>query len=267
MMKMDTLEALFAGAWHRYKERFWTLIWIFVGPSVIFFLGQLLLGEKAPSTSTATWGALFSIVGSLASLIASLALINALAHGTDIMTSYRVGLKLFWAAAWICILELLAVAGGFVLLIVPAIMLGIGLMFATYALVVEDKRGMQALLESREYVKGYWWAVLGRILLLGIIFSFLLALLYAPSMLLFGMVVGTVVYFVLFLCFTTFGTCYTFGMYENLRRLKAGTTGASGAASPPAAQSGRKFLLVCITVGVIAILAVIISATYFALGG
>ncbi len=266
MMKMDTLDALFAGAWRRYKERFWALIWIFFGPSVIFFLGQLLLTGKTTSASAGAWGEIFSIVGSIASLIASLALINALAHGTDVVTSYRVGLKLFWAAAWICILEILAIAGGFVLLIVPAIILGIGLMFATYVLVVEDKHGMQALLESKEYIKGYWWAVVGRVILLGILFGFLLALLYVPSVVLFGLLTGTVVYFVLFLCFTTFGTCYAFTIYENLRRLKAGTAGAAGAANP-AAKSGRKFLLVCITVGAVAVLALVILAIYFARGG
>lgn len=225
---MDPLGALFAGAWRRYKERFWTLVWIFLVPSALLLLGQLILaGGRNPTNAAAGGifslaGGLLAFAGSIISVVASLALINALAHGTDFATSYRVGLKLFWSGIWLAILVMVAVAGGFILLIVPGIILAIGFMFTNYALVVEDKRGMQALLRSRQYVRGYWWAVLGRGLLAGAIFVAGMLLIYLPSFLILGAVGGAVVYLVLIVCYSAFSVCYTYEMYENLRRIKAG---------------------------------------------
>jgi len=42
--------------------------------------------------------------------------------------------------------------------------------FAHYILIAEDIRGRDALLKSRQYVKGKWWAVFGRFLLLALIY-------------------------------------------------------------------------------------------------
>ena len=151
------------------RSVFWTLIWIFLPPGVLLLLGQLLLQGGTPSRLIA--GSILSLIGSIVSIPASLALINAVAHGTDFAMSYRVGMKLFWPAIGIIFLNLFAVIGGYILLIVPGIMLSIALMFGSYALVVEDKRGMRALAQSRNYVSGYWWAVLGRTMLLGGIFT------------------------------------------------------------------------------------------------
>lgn len=242
---MDPLGALFAGSWRRYAERFWTLIWIFFVPSILFLTGQLLLQGKTHSWAVA--GGLVSFIGSLVSIPASLALVNAVAHGTDFAASYRVGLKLFWPAVLISILNILAVLGGFVLLVVPGIILSIGLMFANYVLVVEDKRGMNALTASRDYVKGYWWAVLGRCLLLGAVFLGVVLLVYFPLALLLGKAIGAALYFAFVLCFSAFGVCYTYELYGNLRRLKAGVAAAAG---------GRKFLFVCMAMAVAALLIV-----------
>ncbi|MGC9968678.1 MAG: hypothetical protein ABSC29_03030 [Minisyncoccia bacterium] len=245
---MDPVGALFTGAWRRYGERFWTLVWIFFIPSILLLLGRLFLEGGTPPRILV--GGILSLIGSLVSIPASLALVNALAHGTDFTMSYRVGLKLFWPAVWICILDALAVVGGFALLIVPGIILSVALMFANYTLVVEDKRGMHALMQSRGYVKGYWWAILGRGILLGAIFLGVLLLVYLPLALLLGKTIGNVIYLVLLLCFTAFGVCYSYEMYANLRRLKAG-------AMEEAVKGKNGFLKVCMAVGVLVVLVIL----------
>ena len=249
---MDPVGALFAGAWRRYGERFWTLVWIFLVPSILFLLGRLLLEGETPTRVFV--GGVSLLIGSLVSVPASLALINAIAHGTDFAMSYRVGLKLFWPAVWICILDVLAVAGGFMLLIVPGIILSIALMFANYALVVEDKRGMRALTQSREYAKGYWWAIVGRNILLGAIFLGMLFFVYLPLALLLGKAIGAAIYLVLFLCFTTFAVCYTYEMYANLRRLRAGM-------AEEEAKNRSGLLKICMVVGILAALALLFAIT------
>lgn len=271
---MDPVGMLFSGAMRRYQECFWTLAWIFLVPGVFLIVGQLLSESKSFAAVAA--GGIVSFVGTLASLVASLAMVNALAHGTDFAASYRVGLKLFWAEVLIGILTILALIGGSVLLVVPGIMLGIALTFASYTLVVEDRHGMHALVASRKYVKGYWWAVVGRTLLLALIFIAMMALIYAPILTLLGRVAGAVVYLVLLVCYAPFSTCYTYGMYENLRRLKmeavaAEGTGATGtgAAGTPVEVTKEKdtFLKICIVIGVIVALAIIIFVAIGARSG
>ena len=243
---MDPLRTLFANAWQRFAARFWVLIWIFFIPGALLVAGRLLSGRAGAGVRTVTAGGILSFIGTVVSIIASLAIINALAHGTDFKSSYRVGVKLFWAALWISILNVLVVVGGLVLLIVPGIILAVGLAFSNYALVIEDRRGFSALMQSREYVRGYWWAVVGRALLVTLIFFAALLIIYAPALLILGQAIGSVVYLVLLLCFTAFSMSYTYEIFENLRRQKPARRAA------PVAE-GKRFLIVCFSVGIIAV--------------
>lgn len=66
------------------------------------------------------------------------------------------------------LLSLLCIA-----LIVPGIIFGVYWMFAQAAVVFTGKRGMQALRYSKALVKGRWWSVLGRFVILGIAYVIL----------------------------------------------------------------------------------------------
>lgn len=70
----------------------------------------------------------------------------------------------FFGLIWLYILSGLVVWGGFILLIIPGIIVSVYLYMAQYAFVAEDMRGMQALRRSHELVSGYWWAIAGRLL-------------------------------------------------------------------------------------------------------
>ena len=59
-------------------------------------------------------------------------------------------------------------AWGFVFLI-PAIIFGVYYMFASYVLVIENKRSFSAMERSYDLVHGFWWPAFGRIILLGFI--------------------------------------------------------------------------------------------------
>lgn len=63
----------------------------------------------------------------------------------------------------------LIVLAGTVLLILPGIYLAICYAFAAWVYVLEGKKGMDALRESKSLVSGRWWAVFGRFVLFGII--------------------------------------------------------------------------------------------------
>lgn len=73
-------------------------------------------------------------------------------------------------------MEMLILSAGFVLLIIPGIVLAILFLFSQFVLVEEEYRGLNALMISREYIKGYAWSVFGRLLLLGALLASLVAI-------------------------------------------------------------------------------------------
>lgn len=85
----------------------------------------------------------------------------------------------FWPYLWLTILTTVFILLWSLLLIIPGIIASIFYSFAIYALFFDDKRGMKAIKRSVQLVKGYWWAIFGRLLVLGIlvwIFSVIISL-------------------------------------------------------------------------------------------
>ena len=107
----------------------------------------------------------------------------------------------------VSILVALVSFGGMIIFIIPGIIVGIMIMFAVFVLVNEDTRGIDALIKSREYVRGHWWPIFGRVLLIGLIFF---ALSIIPLL---GALIS-----ILFL--TPFMMVYMFIMYKNLKEIK-----------------------------------------------
>jgi|GEM_PF-3961646 len=70
---------------------------------------------------------------------------------------------------WIGILVAASVIGGTILFIIPGIVMGIALTFTGWIYLVEDKRGFEALQQSRKYAYLRMWGILGRAFLAGII--------------------------------------------------------------------------------------------------
>ena len=196
-MQLDSLGVLFSNSWQRYQKRFLTLVSIYLPPLVMVGIGKLLLLQ--PAFPDLMLGALLSFLGSLLSIAASIGMLVSVGKGTDFIESYRAGFRWFWAYIWVVILVDLALIGGFIMLIVPGILLSFQLALSVYVLVLEEQRGMQALWQSREYTKGYWWVFVGRCLLFLLIAGALLLVIYLPFKLLLGDAAGWLAYGVLFL--------------------------------------------------------------------
>lgn len=60
---------------------------------------------------------------------------------------------------WISIISTLIILGGTLLLIIPGIIFSVWYMFGNVALVLDGKKGMAALKESKRLVRGRWWQV------------------------------------------------------------------------------------------------------------
>ncbi|MBX4201099.1 hypothetical protein KW786_03145 [Candidatus Parcubacteria bacterium] len=108
---------------------------------------------------------------------------------------------------WAMLLKGLMVLGGFILLVVPGIIFSVWFLLAKYAFVVEGKKGLQASWRSKELVKGYWWPVVGRLLVFGV-----LAMLIS--------FIPRVGQFINMLFVVPFGIFYMYAIYEDLKKIK-----------------------------------------------
>src|SRR5581483_10750529 len=213
--KLNPIGQLFAGTWARLRERFAVAVGIFLEPTVFLVLGQLLDIRHTPAADILS--IVIHLIAIIFSLLASLALI-ALFGGpaaTDFAGAYQRAFQFFWPSVWIAILTMLAVGGGTILLIVPGIMLAVQLVFSNYALVLEHRYGMGALTQSRAYIKGYWWAFVGRSLLLILLIMVAMLVILIPLTVLLGAVAGSILYGIFLLFITPFSVAYQYDIFNN----------------------------------------------------
>jgi len=192
-VKIMGIGELLDKAWQIFKERFWNLLGIMLLPTltgIIIILILLIAGAGG-----AFFGGLFSGLAGKSGTFNPTALLGSL--GVGLLISFIVGALVvmfitYWSQlaliaeavsiqkigvfeayrltkgkilkAWgLAFLSGLILFGASLLFIIPGIILSLYFSFALYILIAEDTGGMKALLKSKEYIKGHWWAVAGRI--------------------------------------------------------------------------------------------------------
>ena len=189
--QLPGVQELLAETWNKFKQAWLKLLAISLIPTAIFLAIGLVVGAGAfftvvPSalggslSSGAVWGIVaVGIIALIAVIViqtwASLAgiyLANNIENTTVKQAFTAVRSKIF--KAWgVMLLSTLIIWGGMLAIVIPGIILGVWLTFAVFVVVNEDIRGLKAIIKSREYVRGYWWKVLWRMmapsLLLGLI--------------------------------------------------------------------------------------------------
>jgi hypothetical protein len=76
---------------------------------------------------------------------------------------YREAARLLGPFVWVSVLQVLAIAVGAVLLVVPGVLAYVWLYFSQYVLIFEGRRGWAALLRSRDLMRGSFFRVALRI--------------------------------------------------------------------------------------------------------
>jgi hypothetical protein len=121
-------------------------------------------------TSTGGGVAAASVLVSLLALLIQVVLIGAIAWAVatslvgrepDVGESYRFGYRRFWTILLVGVLYVLVVFVGFIALIVPGIILAVRFSVAVPAVVVERRRGTDALSRSWNLTRGRSWSVFG----------------------------------------------------------------------------------------------------------
>jgi len=187
-------------AFQLYRRHWRTLLAIAAVVVVPLTLLQYLLGDLVRTqgettrngvvVETATWSVgIAGLVAALAGLLMYLVLTGAITRavaaevaGEDpsVEQSYRFGFVRLGSVLLVSVLVGLATVGGLILFVIPGIYIGVRLAVSIQALVVEGRRGTQAMGRSWSLVGGHWWHAFGTLLVAALLTGVVNAVITAP---------------------------------------------------------------------------------------
>jgi hypothetical protein len=186
-------------AFQLYRRHWRTLFAIAAVVVVPLTLLQYLLGDWIRSRgevtsyqqiSTATWAVgAAGLVAGLAGILMYLVLTGAITRAVaaevagqvpSVEESFRFGFHRLGAVLLVSVLVGLATIAGFILFIIPGIWIGVRLAVSVEALVVEGRRGTQAMGRSWELVGGHWWHAFGALVVAGLLTGVVNAVITSP---------------------------------------------------------------------------------------
>jgi hypothetical protein len=150
--------------------------------------GQQL--QDPAEVSTSFWAvASASLLATLVGLLLYQALTGAITRtiatevagqDLDLEQSYRFGFARLGPVLVVSVLVGLATVAGLIVFIIPGIYIGVRLAVSTQALVIEGKRGTQAMRRSWDLVGGHWWHAALTVLVAGLLTAVVNAVITAP---------------------------------------------------------------------------------------
>ena len=130
-------------------------------------------------------GLVAALAGILMYLVLTGAITRAVAaevagQDSSVEQSYRFGFHRLGSVLLVSVLVGLAIIGGLILFIIPGIYIGIRLCVSIEALVVEGRRGTEAMGRSWGLVGGHWWHAFGTVVVGGLLTGIVNAVITAP---------------------------------------------------------------------------------------
>jgi hypothetical protein len=215
--KLIGIGNLFEKTWDVFKRRVGTLIALYLLtialvliPVGFFILIAYLISLALPGTTEALIVA-GSVVGATAGIIAGCwgfgAFFCAVADDRlSIRDALEKGGQKIWPFIWLFSLLGYIVPGGFLLFFIPGVLFMVWFAFAVFILPNDDEKGMNAVLKSKEYVKGYWFDIFGRLFII-----------WLASV---GVGMIPVLGLILSIMFFPFEMIYVYLVYEDLKSVK-----------------------------------------------
>lgn len=157
-------------AFELFKKRAWGLYGVILIPMIALIIGILIIGIASFvfGLVAGLYAALIVtplvIIGIVLALYlfiwAQLASYYYVANeGVKVIDSYKLTKDSLKDYIWLIMISSLVVMGGFLLLIIPGIIVSLWVMFAVFVFVAEKEKGMNSLLRSYSYTKGRWFAI------------------------------------------------------------------------------------------------------------
>ena len=227
--KMRGAREIMADALEIYRHRLGTFILFLIFPAIVFgalfaawFLLLALFGLVGGTSTSQQYGLpiiAITIICVLAFVVLNIPIIPAeiynLAQPENIgfKRSYAAGWKFLKSYLWLMVLLFFVLFGGFIMLIVPGILMLVWLSQWSFALVIDNEHGLSALTRSREYVRGRWGATAWRL-------AFFSLLVYLVQLVI-RSVPGALALpldFIVSVFAGSFGIIYLYAVYKELRR-------------------------------------------------
>ena len=217
MNSLISVKELFSRSLSLYMDKFWVLVKL-LSIDVVAFLCVIPFGvgmvwsiSRYHNLLALVLFLLFCVAIIIASIVVILVQIGMMLavkeHNLTIAEYLQRGWTILASFVWVSFLVGIVVAVGFVLFIIPGILFSVWFSLTKYAMVFSGKKGWAAAQESKKLVQGYWWAVFGRFLLLGLVSMIISFIPMIGSLLnIFFMVPFTVI--------------YVYFIYEDLKMIK-----------------------------------------------
>ena len=186
--KVIPLGQLFKKSFENYSDKFKILtkisalsflVWIISIPFIGVFIAlnfKFLFEYGALNLVRILIGGAFLLIGVLLAIILEIWIFSTLFYALkqgDNNTKLKEVMSQGWqnlaSFFWVGFLRGVIVLLGFICFIVPGIVFSIWFSFAPYVFIFEGKKGFEALKRSKELVKGKWWPIFWRIVIVMVI--------------------------------------------------------------------------------------------------
>lgn len=246
-MQLISAWDLIVKSWQLFAKNYKTMlgiaVWLFI-PIMVFSLISFF-GEN---NTMAFLMILFMAITIVISVWISIVLIETANkfyrnESPDVGKLYKTSWSKFWPLVWVSILVTLAIIGGLILLIIPGIIFGVWFSFSYYYLILENKKGAEALKLSKQLVQGKWWAVLWRWLATTVFYGIIIAAILGIVMAIISIFIqpqtlaGDIIYVtinnLLSVGFTTISAAIGVILFNELKKYKAAVPAPETASNAP----------------------------------
>lgn len=218
-LALEPIGKLLEGSWQIYKAKFVVFLEIILLPAAFLLAGSLTIASRTTLGVILGWTII--LVGVVIGVMAGFATLLEVVEGNGFVKSYERVSDFFWPLFWVGLLAGFITLGGFVMLFIPAILMGVWFSLSQYIVVAEGKRGLQVLSESRDYVRGYWWAMMGRLILMVLIQVIIVVIFDIIASIIFrSAAYNSLVSDFLNLVISPFSAIYVYLIYKNFVALK-----------------------------------------------
>ncbi len=212
------------------KRNMGLFLGILVAPIILSFIGALFMPTPAEQAAGVSFSGMYMVmmlVSGVVNVFMGIALILVMQNsGLTAMDAYKQSTSYFLRYLGMSIVMMVLLMVGFLLLVIPGIILAVWLSFSAFVLVLENGGMISSLKQSREYVRGHWWGVLGRLLAMGLLLVVISIVFSMVASVVPSYTVSNALVTALSMLLAPFTVAYMYLMYQDL---KGGSSAAPAA--------------------------------------